>query len=70
MPAAAQDKPAAANVVTNAPKLSPEEMKHNMSYAIGSDIGSNLKKGGVDLDVEVLMGALKDAVAGKPSQSA
>jgi FKBP-type peptidyl-prolyl cis-trans isomerase len=67
---AAQTAPVVPNVATNAPKLSPEEMKHNMSYAIGTDIGNNLKKGGVDLDIEVLMGALKDAVAGKPSQLA
>ena len=67
---AAQTNPVVPNVATNAPKLSPEEMKHNMSYAIGTDIGNNLKKGGVDLDIEVLMGALKDAAAGKPSQLA
>jgi FKBP-type peptidyl-prolyl cis-trans isomerase FklB len=68
--AAAQNKPAALNVSTNAPKLSPEEQKHNMSYAIGTDIGNNLKRGGVDLDLEVLTGAMKDAMAGKPSQLA
>src|ERR1039458_9099652 len=67
---AAQTNPVVPNVATNAPKLSPEEMKHNMSYAIGTDIGNNLKKGGVDLDIEVLMGAMKDAMAGKPSQLA
>jgi hypothetical protein len=64
--AAAQPTPALPNSATNAPKLSPEEQKHNMSYAIGTDIGNNLKRGGVDLDMEVLTGALKDAVAGKP----
>ena len=68
--AAAQNKPAALNVSTNAPKLSPEEQKHNMSYAIGTDIGNNLKRGGVELDMEVLTGAMKDAMAGKPSQLA
>ncbi len=64
--AAAQNKPALLNAATNAPKLSPEEQKHNMSYAIGTDIGNNLKRGGVDLDMEVLTSALKDAIAGKP----
>jgi FKBP-type peptidyl-prolyl cis-trans isomerase len=68
--AAAQNKPAALNVSTNAPKLSPEEQKHNMSYAIGTDIGNNLKRGGVDLDLEVLTSAMKDAMTGKPSQLA
>ena len=64
--AAAQNAPALSNAATNAPKLSPEEQKHNMSYAIGTDIGNNLKRGGVDLDQEVLTGAMKDAMAGKP----
>jgi FKBP-type peptidyl-prolyl cis-trans isomerase FklB len=40
-------------------------MKHNMSYAIGMDIGNNLKRGGVELDADVLASALKDAIAGK-----
>jgi FKBP-type peptidyl-prolyl cis-trans isomerase FklB len=66
--ASAQERPASANTATNAPKLSPEELKHNMSYAIGTDIGNNLKRGGVDLDMEVLSGALKNALAGQPSQ--
>jgi FKBP-type peptidyl-prolyl cis-trans isomerase FklB len=66
--AAAQNKPMVANAPTNAPKLSPEELKQNMSYAIGTDIGNNLKRGGVDLDLDVLANALKDAMAGKPSK--
>ena len=66
--AAAQPKPAAANTATNAPKLSPQEMKENMSYAIGMDIGRNLKRGGVDLDLDVLHTAMKQAVAGGTSK--
>ncbi|MCX6930389.1 MAG: FKBP-type peptidyl-prolyl cis-trans isomerase [Verrucomicrobia bacterium] len=71
--AAAQVTPAApnmitANTATNAPKLSPEELKHNMSYAIGTDIGNNLKRGGVELDMDVLANAMKDAMAGQPSK--
>ena len=38
------------NAATNAPKLSPEDQKDKMSYAIGMDIGNNLKRGGVELD--------------------
>jgi FKBP-type peptidyl-prolyl cis-trans isomerase len=68
--AAAQNNPTLSNAATNAPKLSPEEQKHNMSYAIGTDIGNNLKRGGVELDLEVLTSAMKDAMAGKPSQLA
>ena len=67
--AAAQPTPALPNSATNAPKLSPEEQKHNMSYAIGTDIGNNLKRGGVDLDMEVLTSALKDAIAGETADT-
>ena len=59
LPAAAQDKPAAANVATNAPKLSPQEQKERWSYAIGVNIGNNIKRGGVDLDVDVLATAMR-----------
>ncbi len=77
---AAQDKPASTNVgakvpallstaaATNAPALSPKEQKENMSYAIGTDIGNNLKRGGVELDVDVLANAMKNAMAGEPSK--
>jgi FKBP-type peptidyl-prolyl cis-trans isomerase FklB len=66
--AAAQDKPASPNAATNAPTLSPQEQKENMSYAIGTDIGNNLKRGGVELDMDVLAGAMKNAIAGQPSK--
>ena len=66
--AAAQITPAATATTTNAPKLSPEEMKKNMSLAIGTDIGRNLKRGGVELDMDVLSMALKDAAAGGESK--
>jgi FKBP-type peptidyl-prolyl cis-trans isomerase len=66
--AAAQITPAATATTTNAPKLSPEEMKKNMSLAIGTDIGRNLKRGGVELDMEVLSTALKDAATGGESK--
>lgn len=66
--ASAQDKPVVLNAPTNAPKLSPAELKENMSYAIGTDIGKNLKRGGVELDLEVLSTALKNAMAGNPSK--
>jgi FKBP-type peptidyl-prolyl cis-trans isomerase FklB len=63
--AVAQDKPASMNSATNAPKLSPQEQKHNISYAIGMNIGTNVKRGGVDLDVDVIAGAMKDVLAGR-----
>jgi FKBP-type peptidyl-prolyl cis-trans isomerase FklB len=55
-------------VATNAPKLSPQEQKERWSYAIGANIGSNIKRGGVDLDVDVMAGAIKDMLAGKDSK--
>src|SRR5664279_2849271 len=66
--AAAQNQPPTANTTTNAPKLSPQELKENMSYAIGTDIGRNLKRGGVELDLDVMHTALKNAVAGGASK--
>ena len=62
----AQVNPAAANTATNAPKLSPEEQKANISYAIGMNIGTNIKRGGVDLDVDAISGAIKDVLADRP----
>jgi FKBP-type peptidyl-prolyl cis-trans isomerase len=63
--AAAQDKPASMNSATNAPKLSPKEEKDNMSYAIGMNIANSMKGGGVELDVDVMAGAIKDVLAGR-----
>ena len=63
--AAAQEKPAATNAATNAPKLSPQEQKERWSYAIGMNIGNSIKRGGVELDVDTMAAAMKDILAGK-----
>jgi FKBP-type peptidyl-prolyl cis-trans isomerase FklB len=63
--AAAQSTPASMNPATNAPALSPKEKKDNMSYAIGMNIGNGIKGGGVDLDVDVMSGAIRDVLAGR-----
>jgi len=65
LPTAAQDKPAATNTATNAPKLSPEEQKERWSYAIGMNIGNSIKRGGVELDIDKLSVAMKDVLAGR-----
>jgi FKBP-type peptidyl-prolyl cis-trans isomerase FklB len=65
---AAQDKPAPTNTATNAPKLSPQEQKDRWSYAIGMNIGNSIKRGGVDLDVDALAGAIKDVLAGRDAK--
>lgn len=63
--AAAQTNAAVANTATNAPKLSPQEQKEKWSYAIGMNIGTGMKRGGVDLDVDVMASAMKDVLAGR-----
>ncbi|HOX56664.1 MAG TPA: FKBP-type peptidyl-prolyl cis-trans isomerase [Candidatus Paceibacterota bacterium] len=62
---AAQDKPAATGTNTNAPKLSPQEQKEKWSYAIGMNIGTSMKRGAVDLDVDTMAAAIKDVLAGR-----
>ena len=68
--AVAQDKGGSKQVsangsTTNAPPLSPKEQKEHISYAIGMNIGTNIKRGGVDLDIDVISGAIKDVMAGR-----
>jgi len=63
--AAAAEAPASTNTATNTPKLSPTEQKDQWSYAIGMNIGNGVKRGGVDLDVDVLANAIKDVLAGR-----
>jgi FKBP-type peptidyl-prolyl cis-trans isomerase FklB len=51
---------------TNAPpKPSPAELKQNMSYAIGMNIGNSMKRGGVELDLDTMIAAIKDVLAGR-----
>jgi FKBP-type peptidyl-prolyl cis-trans isomerase FklB len=45
-----------------------EDQKSRMSYAIGMSIGNNIKRGAVDLDVDVLAGAIKDVLADKEAK--
>jgi FKBP-type peptidyl-prolyl cis-trans isomerase FklB len=71
--AAAESQPASTNAPavapTNAPaaapKLSPAEQKEKWSYAIGMNIGNSMKRGAVELDVDVMAGAMKDVMAGR-----
>ncbi len=39
--------------------------KQKLSYAIGTGIGANFKKQGVDIDPDALLAGIKDAMAGK-----
>ena len=45
--------------------LSPKDQQGNMSYAIGMNIGNSIKRGGVELDVNTMSGAIKDVLAGR-----
>ena len=49
---AADDKPAL------------KDEKEKVSYAIGMNVGNNLKRGGYEIDVDVLAGAIRDVMAG------
>ncbi len=40
--------------------------KDKVSYSIGMNIGANLKRGGYQVDVDVLANAIKDVLADKP----
>ena len=52
----------AAVAADDKPTLKDE--KEKVSYAIGMNVGNNLKRGGYDIDVEVLAGAIRDMIAG------
>jgi FKBP-type peptidyl-prolyl cis-trans isomerase FklB len=46
----------------------PADQKQKMSYAIGMSIGNNIKRGAVELDLDVLNEAIRDTVAGKDAK--
>jgi FKBP-type peptidyl-prolyl cis-trans isomerase len=50
-----------------APELPPgfKDQKEQISYSIGMNIGSGLKQGEIDLDVDVVVNAMKDVLAGR-----
>jgi FKBP-type peptidyl-prolyl cis-trans isomerase len=50
-----------------APALLPgfKDLNEQMSYSIGMSIGKNIKQGQIDLDVDLLTGAMRDFMAGK-----
>jgi FKBP-type peptidyl-prolyl cis-trans isomerase FklB len=49
-------------------KPAVEDQKSQMSYAIGMSIGNNIKRGAVDLDVDVLSAAIRDVLAGNETK--
>src|SRR5882762_7581620 len=59
-PPAKEEKPA-----SNEKKSDLKDDKERESYSIGSRIGTSIKNGGVDLDLEVMLSAMKDVLAGR-----
>jgi len=49
-------------VAEEAPKLT--DQKDKVSYSIGMDVGNNLKRQSIDVDVDLLARGMKDALAG------
>ena len=42
--------------------------KEKLSYALGMNLGQRIKNSGVDTDVGVIAQAIKDVLAGKPTE--
>jgi len=42
-----------------------KDQKEKESYAIGMNVGNSIKNGGVDLDLDMMMSAIKDVLAGR-----
>jgi FKBP-type peptidyl-prolyl cis-trans isomerase FklB len=60
----------AASPVFAEDKVELKTQKEKQSYAIGYDMGNNLKKNGIEIDADVLVKGLKDVLAGaKPLQT-
>jgi FKBP-type peptidyl-prolyl cis-trans isomerase FklB len=47
------------------PTTELKDQKSKVSYAVGMNIGTSLKRSGFDVDVDIVAGAIKDALAGK-----
>jgi FKBP-type peptidyl-prolyl cis-trans isomerase FklB len=61
--APAEDKPATTNATLGISGLTSQE--EEVSYAIGMNFGSSLKRNAGEVNLDILIGAFKDAMAGK-----
>src|SRR4051812_11681582 len=61
-PASKDVKPPAAG---EKPKSNFKDEKEKESYSVGMNIGNSMKRGGVDLDLDMIMAAIKDVLAGR-----
>lgn len=64
--APAQDKKVEEKKVEVKKEEKPD--KEKISYAIGMNIGSNIKRQSIDVDVDTLAKAIKDVIAGSPTR--
>jgi FKBP-type peptidyl-prolyl cis-trans isomerase FklB len=63
-PAFAQDEDAKKKPVKPADESAPKTVIEKVSYGIGLNIGKNFKKDGIEVDLELLVKGVKDALAG------
>ena len=47
--------------------MKPENQKDRISYIIGRDMATNLRKQGIEIEADPFMQGLKEVIAGKPS---
>jgi FKBP-type peptidyl-prolyl cis-trans isomerase FklB len=66
----AKGKPKPAEAAPAAPAFKLITRQDSIGYAIGVDIASNLKKQGIELSIEALAQAMRDANAGTPLMDA
>lgn len=65
---AADNKPADSKPADDKPASSFKDDKEKASYAIGMYFGTQIKRSNMDLDEDVVIGALKDMLAGKEAR--
>src|SRR5690349_21320541 len=63
---AADQKPASPATEANKPSFKDDREK--ASYALGANVGSFIKRNNMDLDVDVLVNAMKEVLGGKESK--
>jgi FKBP-type peptidyl-prolyl cis-trans isomerase len=56
---------AASPAVAAGDKQELKTQKEKFSYALGLDLGNNLKKNEIDVDIDIVVRAIKDGVSGK-----
>ena len=61
----AQDKDEKKDAAKSSDDAPPKTLAEKVSYGIGLNIGKNMKKDGVDVDIDLLVKGIKDAMAGK-----